>query len=73
MAGRAPTGLPSTTMGESEAPAILTAVGVALIVGAGMVQWGRYDLPALITPVAALLFAAVLFALGAAVKASERH
>lgn len=60
-------------MGDSEAPAILTSFGIGFVACAGMVQWGNYHLPMPLTQIAALLFAAVLFALAAAVKASERR
>ena len=60
-------------MGDSEAPAILTSFGLGFVAGAGMVQWGNYDLPVPLTPIVALFVAAVLFALAAAVKASERR
>lgn len=59
---------------ESDAPAYLTSFGVALLVGAAWAAALPIDgLPAPIAPLAALIVAAAMLALGAAVKAAGRR
>lgn len=62
-------------MGEkSDAPAILTAIGVALLVGAGWVTLVSVQaMPRPVAPIALLIVAAACFALGAAAKAVDRR
>jgi hypothetical protein len=59
---------------KSDAPAYLTAFGVALAAGAAWAMAVPFDgLAAPRAPVAALILAVLLFMVGAAVKAADRH
>ena len=58
---------------DSDAPAYLTAIGVSLLVGALWAAFVPFDgLRMPISAVAAAALATALFAIGAAVKASDR-